>query len=287
MRMRTHAVYLTIADVRDVLATSNADGSSPTRFVCRELILNISIAGFLAGLQCSVDNLPPFGTTDFRDTPERDRFQAIVPGYTFQCSGRVTWWGACVQPGSRSIDQYYIRFQVWRPTGISGCYSLVDFNRPVDGNGDDGFLSPPDGTDGPLDRCVVLSVPEDQQIEVQSGDVVGYYVDHLNRNGGIQWIEDDPNMVVVHYRDDLPREDIKSQYALGGVNPTNCGFPTSDDYSLSESDSAAPIINITGICVNTAILATCHCKILQSQQYQYPQPQSPHQSSLVSEIELQ
>ena len=231
---------------------------------------HISVICFLAGLQCSVDNLPPF--RDFRDdnprseAPDRDRFQAIVPAYTFQCSGRVTEWGACVLPSGSSVEQYYIRFQVWRPTGVSGCYSLVNFNNPVDGNGGDGFLSPPDNRDGDyLRRCVVLSVPEDQQIEVQSGDVVGYYVDRFKDNkeettGGIQWIEDDPNMVVVHYRDELPRENIKSHYAVGGINITSCGFPMSDDsinyYSLTTSTQAAPIISLNGMCINAAILAT-------------------------------
>ncbi|CAI8039727.1 hypothetical protein GBAR_LOCUS22138, partial [Geodia barretti] len=140
---------------------------------------------------------------------------------------------------------------VWRPSG-SGCYSLVGFNRPVGSDGGDGFLSPPDDNDDPLHRCVVLSVTEDQQIEVQSGDVVGYYVDHFrngddNDDGGIQWLENHNN-VVVHYKDDLPREAIKSHYALGGPNPTECGFPISGDsnsYSLTDSFSAAPIISLS------------------------------------------
>ena len=51
-----------------------------------------------------------------------------MPAYRFQCSGRVIEWGACVQPGSSSSEQYYIQFQVWRPTGIEGCYKLVDYN---------------------------------------------------------------------------------------------------------------------------------------------------------------
>ena len=232
--------------------------------------------GLLAGLQCSVDNLPPFGDTDEREAPFRDRFQALVPDYTFQCSGRVIEWKACVQPGGSDRQEYYIRFQVWRPTAISGCYSLVDFNRPVamsddDGDGDDGddgFLSPQGDSSDPLHRCVVLSVPEDQQIEVQSGDVVGYYVDFFidgqNRDdGGIQWIvrntenersgRNGNGNVVVYYRDDLPREDIKSHYAAAGVNPTSCGFLTSVDsinsYSLTASTQAAPVISLTGMCM--------------------------------------
>ena len=224
----------------------------------------------LAALQCSVDNLPsPFGdrrnANPSSEVPDRDRFQAIVPAYEFQCSGRVTEWWACVLPGGSSSERYYIQFQVWRPTGPSGCYSLVGFNGPVGSDGGDGFLSPPDGTDDPLDRCVVLPVTEDQQIEVQSGDVVGYYVDHDNdnNNAGIQWIvggsDSDSTSdstsdgesgtdVVVYYRDGLPRENIRSHYAVGGSNPTEYGFPISGNsasFSLITSMFATPIISLS------------------------------------------
>ena len=191
-----------------------------------------------------------------------------MPAYTFQCSGRVTEWRACVQPGGMNNDQYYIQFQVWRPSG-SECYSLVGFNRPVGSDGGDGVLSPPGNNNNQLHRCVVLSVTEDQQIEVQSGDVVGYYVDFFKDgedrdNGGIQWLENHNN-VVVHYKqetedDNLPRGAIKSHYALGGPNPTSCGFPISGDstsYSLSESISAAPIISLSvGRC--QPVIYTCY-----------------------------
>ena len=73
-----------------------------------------------------------FGDTEDRNTTGNDRFQAIVPAYTFQCSGRVTEWRACVQPGGSDNEQYYIQFQVWRSTGIDGCYELVDYNTPLD-----------------------------------------------------------------------------------------------------------------------------------------------------------
>ena len=237
-----------------VILAANPGTVTPCRFIDGLLL----VGSRLAALQCSVDNLPsPF--RDRRDAnprsevPDRDRFQAIVPAYTFRCSGRVTEWGACVQPGGMSSEEYYIQFQVWRPTGPSGCYSLVGFNRPVGSNDEDGFLNPPMGDSGPLDRCVELSVTDpDKQIEVQSGDVVGYYVDHDNDNkndndAGIQWIEGG-NDVVVHYRDNLPRDDIRSHYALGGLNPTECGFSISGNsasYSLSDSTNATPIINLT------------------------------------------
>ena len=162
------------------------------------------------GQQCSVDNLPVF--EELRDhisrngiRPERDRFQAIVPAYTFQCSGRVTEWTACVEPGGSANEQYYIQFQVWRPTGnTDGCYTLVGYNIPLhDANAavngtmteeesmegsssetarqsiieTEGFLSPPGDSSDPLNHCVELSVRDSEQLEVQAGDVVGYYVD--------------------------------------------------------------------------------------------------------------
>ena len=92
-----------------------------------------------------------------------------MPAYRFQCSGRVTEWRACVHPGGSSSVQYYIQFQVWRPTGIGGCYELVDYNIPLDDArmseteisdsvivDDEGFLSPPRDMSDPLRRCVVL-----------------------------------------------------------------------------------------------------------------------------------
>ena len=203
--------------------------------------------------QCSIDSLPEFGDTT-NDTPDRDRFQAIVPAYTFQCTGRyrVTEWMACVLRNGGD-EQYYIQFQVWRPNGPTGCYSLVGYNHPLDNNGMETVLVAIDDDNSPLDRCVVLTVEEDEQIEVQSGDVVGYYVDHFkddsdDTDNGIQWIEgyDD---VVVYYEDDLPRESIKSHYGVG-VNPTECDFelPANEDtnsYFISLSNRAAPIISVS------------------------------------------
>ena len=174
----------------------------------------------------------------------------------------MTEWGACVQPGG-SDEQYYIQFQVWRPTGPEGCYKLVDYNEPpVDDSQDDsqdessqrGLRStnypprPPEyGILNPVAHCVVLTVRENEQIDFQPGDVVGYYVDRLRDrgDGGIQWIED--SEVVVYYKDGLSREDIKSQYALNGPNPTECGFSVSDSnsHSLNDSSSSAPIISLS------------------------------------------
>ena len=203
-----------------------------------------------AALQCSVRNLPEFEATFPRRSPDRDEFQAIVPDYVFQCSGRVTEWGACVQPGgTANEEQFYIQFQVWAPTETSDCYRLVDFNTPTDAVVPEEYLTPPDNG---IARCVVLTVREEEQIAVEPGYVVGYYVDYSRRgdedrdNGGVQWIEGGNNMV--HYSDEVSRDEQKTYYAINGTDPNSCGFemlsgPT-DSYSLTVATLATPIISV-------------------------------------------
>ena len=174
----------------------------------------------------------------------------------------MTEWGACVQPGGSPTEQYYIQFQVWRPTGTEGCYERVGYNIPLDNANEternisdsdtiierEGFLSPPGDNEDPLHRCVVLPVRKSKQIDFMAGDVVGYYVDRFMNDddrSGIQCIED--SVVEVYYKDGLPREDIKSQYALNGPHPTECGVTVSDSnsYTLSDSCGSAPIISVS------------------------------------------
>ena len=200
-----------------------------------------------AALQCSVENLPEFEDTT-RDSPEPDRFQAIVPDYRFQCSGNVTEWGACVQPGGRDVEQYYIQFQVWKPVGIDGCYRLVDFNDPEDAVVPDEYLVPPDNG---IDHCVVLTVREERQIMVQPGYVVGYYVDYFRNDadrddGGVQWIEG--GNMMIYYSNNVPRNNLEQYYAIGGIDPNSCGFElttVSDRHSLTAATSATPIISLS------------------------------------------
>ena len=92
-----------------------------------------------------------------------------------------------MQPGGRD-ERYYIQFQVWRPTGVPGCYTMVGFNAPpeptLDGMGEvnntNQLLQPGD----PLDHCVHLPVSEGEQIEFQPGDVIGYYADRFRERNG-------------------------------------------------------------------------------------------------------
>ena len=206
--------------------------------------------------QCGVVHLPAFG--DRRrdsDSPPDDRFQAIVPAYTFNCTGRVAEWRACVQPGGRD-ERYYIQFQVWRPTGVPGCYTMVGYDAPPQPTFDDGtvenldqLLQPDSGND----FCIVLPVREGKEIEFQPGDVVGYYADHFRRNGddrddgGVQVVSDQD--VVVYHRINVPLSELKTQYAIPalGPHPSSCGFGgrESNLFQMTSSTSGAPIISLS------------------------------------------
>ena len=149
-------------------------------------------------------------------------------------------------------ERYYIQFQVWRSTGIQGCYRLVGSNAPplsVGGAVDVNLLL------APFEHCVVLSVAENEQIEFQPGDVIGYYADRYKSNGmdensgGVQWIPD--SNVVVYHTVDVPLNDLKTEYAISplGPDPASCGFniatSTSNSHDLSIVTSGAPIITIS------------------------------------------
>ena len=119
---------------------------------------------------------PLFGDRSGGDPKLPNSIQAIIPAYTFTCRGSVVQWGACVDPREDN-NEYDIYFEVWRPTDTIGCYSLVGSNF-VD-NGAPGNIHN-------VRACVVIDVPEDEQVIVEPGDVVGFYSDHVNGNGGVE-----------------------------------------------------------------------------------------------------
>ena len=130
------------------------DGAS--RGVRLFLSLCIRDAG---SLQC-IQNVP----TNIADLPkaialpEANMIQAIIPQYTFNCSGFVTSWVVAVKmrmPRSMS-------FQVWRPIGSSNppVYSLVVSNAVTSV-----ALSM---------QTFSITVPTPSSVLVMAGDVIGY-----------------------------------------------------------------------------------------------------------------
>ena len=184
-------------------------------------------------------NLPIFGDrrgdAEYLGRPGDDRLQAIVPAYTFNCTGRVTEWRACVQQGDGG-GRYYIQFQVWRPTGVPGCYTLVGYNTP-----------PVNQLLRPAGLCVQLLATEGEQIQFQPDDVVGYYVNWFDRNGrdrsggGIQVISD--SAVTIYNVINVPPSGFQTQYAIPALSSSAlpCESPS---MVLSDSADGAPIINL-------------------------------------------
>ena len=95
--------------------------------------------------------------------------QVIIPSYKFNCYGQITEWRAFVErrgPVNFDDQPYSVSFQVWRPNSPpDGQYTIVEF-------------SPIPLADPNTDRGIVTGVPlESERIEVQSGDVVGFYLE--------------------------------------------------------------------------------------------------------------
>ncbi len=129
---------------------------------------------FLDNSQCLL-RAPLFGDRD--GVPRLpNSIQAIIPEYTFTCRGSVVQWGACVDPRAND-DLYDIYFEVWRPTDTNDCYSLVDSNFVNDGVA---------ATVHNVRSCIVIDVPENDQVIVEPGDVVGFYTNHDGGTGGVE-----------------------------------------------------------------------------------------------------
>ncbi len=160
--------------------------------------------------------------------------QAIIASYRFDCCGVVTEWRAIVHnSGFINFEEqpYTISFQVWRPNSPSpmdtdGCYTMQGTNY---------FPSIPLADPDTDDRGIVTGVPlESERIEVQPGDVVGFYLESReNGNDGIQFAED--------------RRDESVWYATGVITDSGltCPLPVGPGQTLSSFTNLAPLITAT------------------------------------------
>ena len=194
------------------------------RYSCKYIILPIvSIAAKLILTSCAANSQCPQGLPLFGDRDPHnelpDNIQAILPTYTFTCSGPVVQWGACVQPQGPP-ERYDIYFQVWRLTGEDGCYSIVGSNRIADGD--------PNVPRG----CIIFDVPQEQRIMVEAGDVMGFYSDHNRDNGGIE--VDTAVNLDVWYR-------TLSNPTLSNLEDSSLCIGATGDLNTF-SDSGAPVI---------------------------------------------
>ncbi len=170
--------------------------------------------------------------------------QAIITSYRFNCCGVVTQWRALVEnSGSGHFDDqaYTIFFQVWRPNSLSpvntdGCYTMQGTNH---------FPSIPLSDPDTADRGIVTGVPlESERIEVQPGDVVGFYLENSRANNdGIQFARNKDN------RDNTsPYTNETVWFATGLLTPrpeATCMYPVGKSRLLNSSTSLAPLITAT------------------------------------------
>ena len=133
-----------------------------------------------------------------------------------------------MQPGGFSGDQYDIAFQVFRPSPVGvGCYDLIGLNFLGDGV--------PGVTGGNIDHCVVLTdIPPEDQIQVQPGDVVGFFATHY-RNGD----QDDGG---VQLDTAITTVTVWSTELLSITDPDTCPYLIGGDGNLASSSTGAPVI---------------------------------------------
>ncbi len=133
--------------------------------------------------------------------------------------------------GHVADQPYTISFQVWRPNSPSpvdtdGCYTMQGTNH----------FSPI-----PLADRIVTGVPPDsERIEVQPGDVVGFYLKSSR--------EDDDGIQFARDQDNESEYDSESVwYATGDVTSggQTCLFPVGTGRTLSLFTNLAPLITAT------------------------------------------
>ncbi len=168
---------------------------------------------------------------------ENSPIQAIITSYRFNCCGVVTEWRAFVERSGfqQFTDQSYtISFQVWRPNSLSpvdtdGCYTMQGTNH---------FPSIPLSEPNSPDRGIVTGVPlESERIEVQPGDVVGFYLESSRDvNDGIQFSRDGDNP--------NPYTNETVWFATGSLTPrpeAACMYPVGSSGILRSSTNLASI----------------------------------------------
>ena len=145
---------------------------------------------------------------------------AIIPRLNFTCNGRITVIRARV---IRQGQDNFSFFQVWRPSSTSS----TTYNRTGEVH-----LSHDQVTGSGTYRTATIILTGNNRIEVQSGDVVGYYRESFSR-----------------YRLRTIRTDGYIQYEFDGTNaPTSVNLNNAD----RDINERQPLIEFTiGKCVHS------------------------------------
>ena len=192
--------------------------------------------------------LPTFQSYETFSLPG-DQLQVIVPSYRFSCSGRVTGWQGCFFP-SGSSDRYHVVYQVWREV-VPGCYRLVGPGSPLQPPSSDILLQLEGG-------CNTTVLPAGQQLVVQEGDIVGFYVDYWTmftafvlanvnfRQAGIQLLTSEPFGAVEMLYASVAPDELSASYAAGSTAEDVCDEAL-EEFSgsrLGLTAHGAPVISV-------------------------------------------
>lgn len=107
--------------------------------------------------------------------------QVIVPNMQFSCMGYVTTWNAhtlvLTRTGFVDLLTHQVTFQVWRPDADGQSYSRVGSNQ-LEFRGSElrGGITLIPGTNDTAFFSFQREIEHEEQILVQPGDVVGWYV---------------------------------------------------------------------------------------------------------------
>ena len=206
------------------------------------MLANIIIIGH-AGQGCLRSNnkngLPPFhdySGPGFNTVINTDvipqAHQAIIPSYRFDCCGNIIEWG--VDVFSNSDDEkfrYFLDLQVWRPlmnVQESGCYSRIGSNT---------FTSTQDS------RLAIVTPPPQERVQIQPGDVLGFYVENSGRDTkGVTLLEDFNTTGDRGYQTEEVWYTDLQQLVIAN---RNCPFPVGSTGQLSMFARAAPVISVS------------------------------------------
>ena len=83
-------------------------------------------------------------------------------------------------------------------------------------------------------RCIEIRIPADEQIPVQSGDVVGFYYNRRNNDEGGMQLDEGREDVTIFYRE---RSNIPAP------SPNSCMFIAGPN-NIDTTTSAAPVITV-------------------------------------------
>ena len=143
---------------------------------------------------------------------------AIIPRLNFTCNGRITSITARVNADDRNDYPY---FQVWRPTSVgstsyekSGEVQLQSGNHMIRCNSQND------------NRCIVsITLTGTNTTEVESGDIVGFYLPHESRyrvrtiqTSGYILYEFDGSLELVNFSNMIDNEDNQQpliQFTIG------------------------------------------------------------------------